>query len=68
MQLGNRKIQVGQIKLPIGKLEANRITIPGQASFANLFAGALSLSIGDGTKYAMTKNAAHLESGMSAHS
>jgi hypothetical protein len=59
-------MQYGKIPMPVGEI-GQKLSIPGERSFADLFSGALKIETGDGSKRLMTKNASDLEKSRAYH-
>jgi len=56
MQLIQIPTPIAQIKIPVAKtMEIGTITVHGASQFANLFSGALTLKVGDGSIVAKGK-------------
>ena len=61
------KVTTKRFKMPIAQeTTIGKINIPNLDKFASIFDGALSLKIGDGSKYSGNKTSACLERGHSA--
>lgn len=60
-------IPAGKFQRPIGNLGADKLPVPGQAAFGNLFAGALTIGIGEIGKMTATKDAADNEGRYASH-
>jgi hypothetical protein len=67
MSINYGRLPAGKIQHNIGNVTIKKFTVPGQASFASLFAGALTIEIGEIGKMTKTKNAADCEGRYNSH-